>query len=278
MTNELPLGAIVVGVDGHPHSLDAAAWAARQAALERRPLVVVHAFAPSQAHDVIHRVAGQRHADHAMQRALAAAPGIRVETLVRAAEPAELLVELAESAQMIVIGSRGLGRVTSLLRGSVSLAVSAGARCPVIVVREEASAPSRIVVGSDATDASSAAIEFGFAQASLHGVPLVVLHAVSIMEPRVEQWVSAEAAAPAWLSESVAGFREKYVDVDVELRTADGPTMLELRTALLYGDLVVVGARPHRGPAALRLTSVGRALLDRGPFSVAVVRPSPAFT
>jgi len=277
MSTDLPLGAIVVGVDGHPHGMYAAAWAARQAELERRALVVVHAidagpYLRSGDQDRIDRIAGQRHADHAMHRALEVAPGIRVQTLVRQAEPAELLVELSEAAHLVVVGSRGLGRVASFVRGSVSVAVGASARCPVVVVREEAPRPRRIVVGADGSEASSAAIEFAFEQASLRGVPLLALHAVSVLEPRVDDWVSAEAAAPAWLAEAVAGMREKYVDVDVDLQIAEGPTVVELTEASRRADLIVVGARPHHGPISLNLTSVSRALLDHGHCSVAVVR------
>jgi len=277
MTTHLPLGAIVVGVDGHPYGMYAAAWAARQADLEKRPLVLVHGVDAgphlrTSDQDLVERVAGQRHADHAMHRALEVAPGLRAQTLVRMADPAALLVELGRSAEMVVVGSRGLGRIASMLHGSVSVAVSASAACPVVVVREEAPRQPGIVVGSDGTEASSAAVEFAFAQASLRGVPLTVLHAVSVLEPRATDWVSAEAAAPAWLSESVAGLREKYIDIDVELQVAEGPTVVELTDASLRADLLVVGARHHhKGPATLSLTSVSRALLDHGHCSVAVV-------
>jgi len=276
MTTHLPLGAIVVGVDGHPYGMYAAAWAARQADLEKRPLVVVHgsgARSPLRASDqeLVDRVAGQRHADHAMHRALEVAPGIRVQTLVRTTDPTELLIELGETAHLLVVGSRGLGRIGSLVHRSVSVALSNSAPCPVVVVHEDAPRPPRIVVGSDGTAASAAAVEFGFAQASLRGVPLTVIHAVSILEPRPEEWVSAEAAAPAWLSESVAGLREKYIDVDVELQVVEGPTMVELTEASLTADLVVLGAHHHRGPATLSLTSVRRSLLDHGHCSIAVV-------
>jgi nucleotide-binding universal stress UspA family protein len=273
----LPLGAIVVGIDGNPNGMYAAAWAARQADLEQRPLVVVHAVdggphLRSNDHELADRVAGQRHAERAMHRALEVAPKLRVQTLVRSADPAELLVELGEAAHLLVVGSRGLGRVASLIHGSVSLAVCASASCPVIVVREEAPRPRRIVVGTDGTEASAAAVDFAFAQASLRGVPLTVLHAVSILEPRAGEWVSAEAAAPAWLSQSVAGLREKYIDVDVELQVAEGPTVVELTEASLHAELVVLGSRPHRGPLSLNLTSVSRALLDHGHCSIGVVR------
>jgi nucleotide-binding universal stress UspA family protein len=106
-----------------------------------------------------------------------------VETLVRATEPDEALLALGETARMLVVGSRGLGPIGSVVHGSVSLRVSSAASCPVVVVRDEALRPPGIVVGTDGSPASSAAVEFGFSQASLRGVPLTVLHALPPVNP-----------------------------------------------------------------------------------------------
>jgi nucleotide-binding universal stress UspA family protein len=283
MIGRLPLGAIVVGVDGHPPSLHAAAWAAHQASLEHRPLVVFNGtggptrlqLTEQRATDArqVRRIAGTRHAERGMRRALEVAPCLRVETLVRATEPDEALLELGETARMLVVGSRGLGPIGSVVRGSVSLRVSSAASCPVVVVRDEAPRPPSIVVGTDGSPASSGAVEFGFAQASLRGVPLTVLHALPPTNPRTDPYLSPDATAPAWLAESVAGLREKYVDVTVGFEVVPHSQVVELVERSREADLVVVGARRHRAPAGLRPGSVSQAVIERAHCSIAIVHP-----
>jgi nucleotide-binding universal stress UspA family protein len=60
------------------------------------------------------------------------------ETYLREGRAAEEIVEVAEEigAGLIVMGSRGLGRLRRALLGSVSDAVVRHAHCPVTIVRE----------------------------------------------------------------------------------------------------------------------------------------------
>ena len=60
------------------------------------------------------------------------APGARA--LVVEGHPANVLIEASDRAEMIVIGTRGLGGFRGALLGSVSSAVSQHAKCPVLVV------------------------------------------------------------------------------------------------------------------------------------------------
>ena len=79
---------------------------------------------------------------------------------------------------MIVVGSRGRGPVTSLLLGSVSVAVSKHASCPVVVQRPTPTDTTRhgILVGVDGTESSLPAIEFAYRMASSRELSLTVLH------------------------------------------------------------------------------------------------------
>ncbi|WP_338140663.1 universal stress protein [Candidatus Neomicrothrix sp.] len=60
--------------------------------------------------------------------------GVSVTGSVRRGPPAQVLLEAAEDADMVVVGSRGLGGFAGLLLGSVARRVTHLAPCPVVVV------------------------------------------------------------------------------------------------------------------------------------------------
>jgi nucleotide-binding universal stress UspA family protein len=61
--------------------------------------------------------------------------GAAVETRTPIASPSEAILEAASSADLVVVGSRGLGGVKRLLLGSVSESVLREATCPVLIVK-----------------------------------------------------------------------------------------------------------------------------------------------
>jgi nucleotide-binding universal stress UspA family protein len=61
--------------------------------------------------------------------------GLEVERVVLEGPPALMLVEAAEEADLLVVGSRGYGGFTGLLLGSVSQQCAHHAHCPVVIVR-----------------------------------------------------------------------------------------------------------------------------------------------
>jgi nucleotide-binding universal stress UspA family protein len=63
--------------------------------------------------------------------------GIECETVVTEGQPAAVLLEQAKNADLVVVGSRGLGGFRSLLLGSVSQQVVHYAPCPVVVVHSD---------------------------------------------------------------------------------------------------------------------------------------------
>ena len=86
------------------------------------------------------------HARAALDRAKAYAGELGVEAAydIREGDAAEEILRLAEDrrAELIVVGSRGLGAITGALLGSVSKAVVKGADRPVLVVKERGQAAS----------------------------------------------------------------------------------------------------------------------------------------
>lgn len=71
----------------------------------------------------------------AVEMATAAHPGLTVETFVSSGRPAEVILDAAQDASVIIMGARGRGDFTSLLLGSVSREVMEHAHCPVYIVR-----------------------------------------------------------------------------------------------------------------------------------------------
>src|SRR5579883_1234297 len=132
---------ILLATDGSPHALRAAAWTARMARECRDvDVVVVHvghlpALALGGVVEGLER-AGRAILDRTVREAFPEGTA-RVTTVYRTGEPAGEIVRAAEElrADLIVVGSRGLGQIGGLILGSVSERVLHGARCPVLVVR-----------------------------------------------------------------------------------------------------------------------------------------------
>ena len=147
---------IIVGVDGSGHSQRALEWAAREAALRQASLTVLtvqQAYAgwgggtapvvyaiidPSDIETA--RKQAQAETDKALEGLGARQPA---EVTVRAVSglPAQELVRAADGADMLVVGSLGVGGLTRLLMGSVSSQVTHLASCPVVVIPSDTPQP-----------------------------------------------------------------------------------------------------------------------------------------
>jgi nucleotide-binding universal stress UspA family protein len=147
--------AIVVGVDGSAGSIGALRWAADEARLRNATLEVITTWTQPPA---VYLRGGdlpipagfgdelERNAKEVQAAALAEASpdeAVRLETRVVEGQAASVLIQAGEHAQMLVVGSRGLGGFRELLLGSVSHACAHHASCPVVIVRSRRSkAPS----------------------------------------------------------------------------------------------------------------------------------------
>ncbi len=289
-------GSVVVGVDGSEAAAAALDWAVRQAALEGRPLSVVHACGvPGAMQDFEDIVANERGlksvgrsiAREAVRDARLTDPTIGVESVVTMGHPETVLVEASESADLLVVGARGRGTVASALLGSVSATVARESHCPVVVVREFDEPPEGedhrpVVVGVDGTPASSAAVELAFRMASVRRAPLTLLHATwdlreqasSVLDLRsFAEKVNLSEEEERLVAETVAGLCEKYPDVAVTETYRRGEPVRRLVEASRDASLLVVGSRGRRLLATTLLGSVSRGVAERAYCPVAVVRP-----
>ncbi|WP_028645131.1 universal stress protein [Nocardioides sp. URHA0020] len=250
-TSAVPSGTIVVGVDGSVGGDRALSWAVAQATLESRPLTLALGLAdrwtemePADlarltAADDIERADARSVLHEARRRVTDLAPELALHEVMSVGRPQDFLVELSERAVLVVVGSRGRGPVRSTLLGSVGVALCHRAACPVVVVRRGHPGLVRhgVLVGTDATGGSGATVELAYRQASVHGLPLTILHCGD----RVRSADDDEALRLA-LAEVVSGLAEKFPDVRATTEIAEGPSDKVLAERSDRMNLVVVGA------------------------------------
>jgi nucleotide-binding universal stress UspA family protein len=140
------MARIVVGIDGSDHSQEALRWALAEARLRSASLRVVYAwmlpvyatgygFAPGELIDpVAMSDAAKLQLDKSLEE-IGDANGVTLERKAVEGMAAQVLVEEAEGADLLVVGSRGHGGFAGLLLGSVSQQCAHHAPCPVVIVR-----------------------------------------------------------------------------------------------------------------------------------------------
>ena len=146
MSEKRPSQLVVVGVDGSLESVAALRFAADEAKLRGAVLRIVCAWEPSDAGYMGEVFAptpdafdqAEHHAEDVLRAALKHLQGesLEIEALAEEGGPAAVLLEQAAEADLLVVGSRGLGAAKRLMLGSVSHNLTHHARCPVVIVRQ----------------------------------------------------------------------------------------------------------------------------------------------
>ena len=140
---------IIVGVDGSGHSQRALEWAMKEAAVRHVPLSIltVHpaivgyfggVVTSSQDLELTEEVKTAVKAE--ADKVLAALEGPHPESVTITAVhgfPVEVLVEASKDADLIVLGSRGVGGFSRLMMGSTAGQVVQHAHCPVTIIPPE---------------------------------------------------------------------------------------------------------------------------------------------
>ncbi len=126
-------GPVVAGVDGSPASPDTLAFAFEEAVLRDVPLVAVCALA-----DAPGKLGGMRQMEENFSRLMTLhekeQPEVTVLRQVAFGSPRSALLTAAAEAQLLVVGSRGLGGLEGMSLGSVAGTLLHHSPCPVAVV------------------------------------------------------------------------------------------------------------------------------------------------
>ena len=184
---------------------------------------------------------------------------------------------------MIVVGSRGGGGFADRLLGTVSSALPAHSKCPVVVVPRHTSGKNftpveRIVVGVDGTDQPSCALKRAISEADLWDARVTAVSAVPIaVGPSVMTWTPTGVDHSALLAQVREGMDAAITaaldgkDVHVARHALDGSAaslLIEFSTAV---DLVVVGTRGRGGLAGVLLGSTSQTVLGHSTCPVMIV-------
>lgn len=288
---------VVVGVDGTPHGHQAIRWAAVEARRRDLPLRLVHVLAPPTVFgagvDGGRGPAGlatlRRPPEAVLEEAMTLLDSplgryANVRTVVVEGHPARVLVEASAGAAVVVVGSRRLGPMGSLVLGSTGAAVAARADCPAVIVRgalaDSVVGGGGVVVGVDLSPLSAPVLGYAFEYADRHGLPLRAVLCWTLSSSLVSAWSHAEADAEGFgasgltmLNEELAGWREKYPEVQVRSVVRYVHPTVGLTTEAQSAALLVVGAQNRHPRLATFLGSVSQGVLHHATCPVAVVHP-----
>lgn len=299
MVVEAMQSTVVVGVDGSAASDAATRWAAHEAGMRGLAINLINVVAPTLLSSAMapNDTITQAQLDQARQiidrarRVVDELPGEKptdIHAEIRYAGVVPTLVDASNDAQMIVVGRGGLGSWRQDILGSVTSGLLHRAHCPVAVAHASESAhreireDAPILLGVDGSAASVAAVALAFDEALHRGVPLVALHAwsdVGVFPFLGMDWRTYRDEGDEVLSERLAGWQERYPEVQVHRRLVCDVPSRWLIDASEDAQLVVLGSSGRGGHAAMHLGSVSSAVLKSARVPVIVAqRPERAIS
>ncbi|MET7990931.1 universal stress protein [Amycolatopsis sp. NPDC005232] len=284
---------VLAGVDGSASALHAAVWAAEVAVRRGALLRLVQAYvvpSPGVSGMAVTAVregfqslaeSGVAEAEGAV---LAKWPSVRIERAVVEGGRVGVLLRECADAEVVVLGSRGLGGFTGLLIGSTAVSLAAHAPCPVVVVRgrrpdDPPPVAGPVLVGLDGSPDSNDALGYACEEAAARGTALVAVHTWNEITPegklraagtRPEDVAATERRR---VDEQLAPWREKFPDLPIDVVVVRGRPVRTLLELGADAQLVVVGSRGRGGFTGMLLGSTSQALLVHSACPVAVVRP-----
>ena len=286
------MATIVVGVDPSSAGRNALVFALREALVRGAEVLAVRAWTlPSFAMtypiasvvtELEQDVASEARtlAEDQLKLAVEEVPGadaVPRRTLAVHGPAAQVLVEAARDAVLLVVGSRGHGALSRAVLGSVSSSVlhHASGTVAVVPATAEVDAPvRRVLVGIDHSVQSRGALRWAVDEATLHDAPVVPVHVHQhvvtgeecVDLPDLEQ--AERAALRTAAVEAGAGDRATEPEVVI------GHPAAGLEALAAPADLLVVGSRGRGGFAGLLLGSTSTQLAQHARATVVVVRSS----
>ena len=275
--------SIVVGYDDTTASAAAVRWAAHLARSSGTGLRIVHAWSwpllsSGMAGLPVMDSAGPRNqATRLLEDAAATVsllvPEITVQTDLITGTARDVLDDLSQTAELVVVGTRGLGPVMGALLGSVSRGILHDAGCPVAVIRSEHHVGGPVLVAYDGSEAAGEAVDVAADLAGTWDSRLRIVHV------RDDEHAPYDQVAEAWnggarsrglLDEAAERARTAHDGLTVETRMLEGRSAADgLLTAAAGARILVMG---HRGLTRGAFGSTAHATVLHATGNIAVVR------
>ncbi|MFD5462170.1 universal stress protein [Kitasatospora sp. NPDC127059] len=281
---------ITVGLDGSPESLAAAHWAAREAQLRDLPLRLLHLWIlPPMTAQRIPRedeqaVAAERLLQDAEADLRAQYPDVPITTQLLPADTPAALLPAAPDAELLVLGSQGLGAVRGYLLGSLALHTVAQSDRPVVLVRAHeqpiatmtpAAQSGAIAVGVSLREGYAGALDFAFDAASRQATPLLAVHAANLLPSLITHEHPPEKTVRETdrqaLATALLPWRERHPDVHVVEHVSPENPARAIVDIAVGARLLVVGRGGYRTGPAARIGPVAHAAIHHAACPVAVV-------
>jgi nucleotide-binding universal stress UspA family protein len=272
-TPQLP---VVVGIDGSQAAIQAAEWAIDEAVSREVPLRLVQVI-PQQVEPAPFASVGNVRmelecAEAALNMAAdaVAAQGkpVKVETAILRGDPAVTLIAESRDAEMVCVGSVGIGRFARALLGSTAAELAEAAYCPVAIIRTQQHRPkpdtALIVVAVNDSAGNDNVVERAMEEAQLRHTPVLALGEwrqdlgempYDVLDRRVGSWARRYPSVKIHAAATRTGIAD-FVDVlDRRIQLAViGSADIDQLTRLIG---------PHRHP-----------ILGHAECSVLIVRPN----
>lgn len=185
MSSNRPGATVVVGIDASHAAVEAATWAIDEAIARHVPMRLVYVADPeSTVPQTFYELPmGIGYSETVLRQAhMAIAESgkeVNVESAIVAGDPAEMLLNESHTAELVCVGSSGIGAMSKMLLGSVATALAAKACCPVAVIRPRdggrQSSGSSIVVAVRASTQDEDAVVAAMQEARLRGASLLAI-------------------------------------------------------------------------------------------------------
>ncbi|MFC5175486.1 universal stress protein [Nocardioides taihuensis] len=282
---------VVVGVDGSRGSSSAIRYAVQEARRLGTALRLVHVvpdyvamtpMMPMYPSDSLTET-GVTVLGRAEREAAVLAPDLVITSVLRHGSRAAELAAGAADAELLVVGRDDRSFLEHLVVGNTACGVAGRASVPVVVVPPGWDSPvehGRVLVGVKSTEHATELLADAFETAAERGDGVAVLHAWKL-PGGYDDIIESRLAAEEWsgrarhqMEELVAPLRERFPDVDVELRVVHDHPAHALVTASDKADQLVLVRRAHGLPMTVHLGGTARAVLRSTHCPVRILPPN----